>query len=79
MAKAQQQSQASPNLQPPRNRTLMQSWTAIPPRKRLLISLGVCVFGATGLMISDYMEKTALAVKVEKAAKAADAAGGSDY
>ena len=36
------------------------SFTAIPSRTRLFISLGVCVLGATGLMVSDgdYLEKT---------------------
>ncbi|KIM47462.1 hypothetical protein M413DRAFT_61403, partial [Hebeloma cylindrosporum] len=38
--------------------TRLSKFTAIPPRTRLVISLGVCVIGATGLMVSDYLEKT---------------------
>ncbi|EDR15828.1 uncharacterized protein LACBIDRAFT_301180 [Laccaria bicolor S238N-H82] len=41
----------------PQNRTILQSWTGLPARTRLFLSFGVCVMGATGLIISDYMEK----------------------
>ncbi|KIK07257.1 hypothetical protein K443DRAFT_201498 [Laccaria amethystina LaAM-08-1] len=43
----------------PQNRTLLQSWTALPTRTRLFLSFGLCVMGATGLIISDYIEKVA--------------------
>ncbi|KAF8808122.1 hypothetical protein BYT27DRAFT_7099437 [Phlegmacium glaucopus] len=45
-----------PKLPPPSQRTLAQSWMAIPARTRLFISLGLCIVGGTGLMISDFIE-----------------------
>ncbi|PPQ69791.1 hypothetical protein CVT26_014179 [Gymnopilus dilepis] len=74
MALSRPHLRAKPDLPPPSNRTLLQSWGALPPRTRLIISSGICVFALTGLMISDYLEKTALDVKLEKAQREHDLA-----
>lgn len=36
---------------------LHNSFAGLPARTRLFLSFGVCVMGATGLIISDYIEK----------------------
>jgi len=38
----------------------------LPARTRLYLSLGICLVGATGLMVSDYLENTAIPVVKEK-------------
>ncbi|TFK77427.1 hypothetical protein BDN72DRAFT_891169 [Pluteus cervinus] len=39
-------------------KTLAQSYIALPARTRLYFSLGVCAVAATGLFVSDYLEKS---------------------
>ncbi|KAF9055856.1 hypothetical protein BJ165DRAFT_1521825 [Panaeolus papilionaceus] len=41
---------------PPHNRTLGQSWLALPARTRLYVSLAFCAVGATGIVVSNYLE-----------------------
>ncbi|KAF9486551.1 hypothetical protein BDN70DRAFT_20651 [Pholiota conissans] len=53
--------------QSPKNRTYLQSWLAIPARTRLVISLGVCVVAATGIMVSDFLEQSVVAAQKEQA------------
>ncbi|KJA28425.1 hypothetical protein HYPSUDRAFT_128897 [Hypholoma sublateritium FD-334 SS-4] len=42
----------------PQNRTYLQSWLAMPARTRLYISMGACIVGFTGILVSDFLEKT---------------------
>ncbi|KAF4611753.1 hypothetical protein D9613_004244 [Agrocybe pediades] len=44
----------------PRNRSIFQSWMVLPARTRLYLSLAICMVGATGLMVNDYLEKTVM-------------------
>ncbi|KAF7436458.1 hypothetical protein PC9H_003291 [Pleurotus ostreatus] len=39
------------------NRSLWQSYNALPPSARLKISLGLCLVGIAGIVASDFVEK----------------------
>ncbi|KAJ6503242.1 hypothetical protein C8R47DRAFT_194241 [Mycena vitilis] len=39
-------------------RTLWQSYQALPPTTRMKFSVAMAVFAATGLAVSNYLEKT---------------------
>ncbi|KAF9015691.1 hypothetical protein BDQ17DRAFT_62399 [Cyathus striatus] len=38
-------------------KSFLQTWLNLPPRTRMMFSLGVCLVGVTGIAISDYLEK----------------------
>ncbi|KIK51418.1 hypothetical protein GYMLUDRAFT_395488 [Collybiopsis luxurians FD-317 M1] len=41
----------------PTNRTLAQSWAALPASTRIKFSLGICAVAVAGMYISDLLEK----------------------
>ncbi|KAF5385026.1 hypothetical protein D9615_001231 [Tricholomella constricta] len=48
---------SKPTGNPIANRTLAQSYAALPARTRLYFSLGVCAVALAGIMISDQLEE----------------------
>ncbi|KAJ3903655.1 hypothetical protein F5879DRAFT_138270 [Lentinula edodes] len=48
------------------NRTLAQSWAALPASTRVKFSLGICAVAAAGIYLSDVLEKRMSAEPREK-------------
>ncbi|KAI3609469.1 hypothetical protein WG66_001258 [Moniliophthora roreri] len=46
-----------PQSNPVTNRTLFESYKALPASTRLRFSLAMCVVAATGIAVSDWLEK----------------------
>ncbi|KAL4267928.1 hypothetical protein AB1N83_001018 [Pleurotus pulmonarius] len=53
-----------------RNRSLWQSYNALPPSARLKISLGLCLVGIAGIVASDFIEKKVPASQIPAAGNA---------